>query len=316
MTENKLLSIIIPCYNASYYIEKCISSLQKQTYSYWEAIFINDGSTDNSLFLLENYTQYDSRIKVYTQDNKGAAKARELGISKATGDYLTFLDVDDTLNVNALKYISEKAHDNPDIIVSGFNIIIDDKIQKRTKILLEELDNISYLKKVLVGKYGWELCGKVYKKEMFDSSIHTPSNFRIGEDAAVFIQIVSKANKIIGLNYPTYNYIQHIQSISHIKNSKYAEETLEAAFYIDNYLNKTSIYEEIKNEISAMFLLFYSNSSFRYPLKRTHPYIKAIYNRHLNWNSISKLPLLKSIYIILLVLTNGKIANLISRFKA
>lgn len=315
MTENNLYSIIIPCYNAEDYIDKCIKSIQKQTFPHWEAIFVNDGSSDNTQIILETYAKNDLRIKIHTQENKGAAKARELGISKASGKYITFLDVDDTLEDNAFRRINEIIIKDPDIIVSGFNIIKSQKVIKKTKTSFNELNSISYLKKVLTGECGWELCGKFYKIELFDSTIHSPSDFRIGEDAAVFIQIISKAKLIIGLNYPTYNYIQHSQSISHIKNKKLAEETLQAAFFIEKYLKCTPFYVDIKKEISAMFLLFYSNSSFKYPLKRTHHYIKKIYNNHLNWKSLFIIPRIKSIYIILLVLTNGKVANLFSRFK-
>lgn len=94
MNKQPLISVIIPCYNSQPYIETCVNSLKVQGLSNWEAIFVNDGSKDGSLGVLETYAVQDSRIKVYSQINQGAAKAREYGISKATGIYIMFLDVE------------------------------------------------------------------------------------------------------------------------------------------------------------------------------------------------------------------------------
>ena len=310
-----MISIIIPCYNASNDIDQCFHCLLNQNNNDWEAIFINDGSIDNTFEILKELSRKDARIKVCTQENKGAAKAREYGISKASGEYITFLDVDDTLEPDALEKVVEKLKYNPDLVVANFNIVNFDKKNRRTSIAFEELSSLSYLQKVLIGKYGWELCGKVYKKELFDSSIITPTNFRIGEDAAVFVQIVSRAKKIVGCNYPIYNYIQNSQSASHIKNRKYAEETLLAGQFIEDYLKQQPFYDELKEEISAMHLLFYSNSSFKYTLSRNHPLIKYIIDNHFKINSLLRIPMLKAFYVLFLYLTDGKIAEWLYKLK-
>ena len=310
-----MISIIIPCYNSSNYIDQCFHCLLNQSNSDWEAIFINDGSIDNTLGILKELSRKDSRINVYSQNNQGAAKAREYGISKASGEYITFLDVDDTFEPNALETVSKKFKYNPDLIVANFNIINSNKVIRKTSISFDALNSIAYLKSVLKGKYGWELCGKVYRRELFNSSIITPTNFRIGEDAAVFVQIVSRAKKIIGCNCPIYNYIQYSQSASHIKNKKYAEETLLAGRFIEDYLKQQSFYDEIKEEISAMYLLFYSNSSFKYTLSNKHTLVKYIIDNHLKIISLWRIPLLKAFYVLLLYLTNGKIAELLSKLK-
>lgn len=315
MKEKIKISIIIPCYNSSSYIVTCVDSLKFQSDRNWEAIIINDGSKDNTLSILKSYSEQDLRIKVYSQENQGAAKAREYGISKASGEYITFLDVDDTLEPDALEKVAEKLKYNPDLVVANFNIVNFDKIIRRTSIAFEELSSLSYLQKVLIGKYGWELCGKVYKKELFDLSIITPTNFRIGEDAAVFVQIVSRAKKIVACNYPIYNYIQNFQSASHIKNRKYAEETLLAGQFIEDYLKQQPFYDEIKEEISAMHLLFYSNSSFKYTLPRNHPLVKYIIDNHFKIASLFRIPLLKAFYVLFLYLTDGKIAELFYKLK-
>lgn len=291
------ISVIIPCYNSERYLLSCYTSLQEQDYIYWEAIFINDGSIDSTLDLLTDYSVQDQRVKVYSQPNQGAAKARELGISKATGNYITFLDVDDTLPADALEKMINVFDKNVDIVVSGFNIVKQDRVVKRKTLQCDELDNLTYLKKVLTGKYGWELWAKMYRRELFLQPIKTPEGIRIGEDASVFIQLVIYAKRIKILSEQLYNYIQYNESASHTKSSKYAEETLQAAFFIEKILKETLFYDEIKGEIDAMFLLFYSNSTRKMRLNSNHPLVRNIIVTRGNISAMRRIPLLKVIYI-------------------
>lgn len=292
------ISIVIPCYNGESYVVSCIKTLFSQTYSNWEAIFINDGSTDNTAAILSDYISKDQRIKVYSQSNQGAAKAREYGLSKATGDFITFLDVDDTLQENALEQMLRAFDGDTDIVVSGFNIVKGQSV--RRKILHPcKLPSMDYLKKVLCGKYGWELWAKMYRKDLFTTSIKITQGIRIGEDAAVFIQLVCASRQVKILSEQVYNYIQYAQSASHIRSEKYAEETLQAAFFIENILKDTSYYQEIKPEIDAMFLLFYSNSIRKGNLSKHHPLVKQLRESHWNRPAFLKMPWYKAIYVFL-----------------
>ncbi len=106
------VSVVVPVYNVEKYIKQCIESLLNQTLKDIEIICVDDGSTDNSLHILNELTQKDSRIKIFTQQNKGAGAARNLGISKANGEYLYFLDSDDFTDINLLKEAYEKIKAN------------------------------------------------------------------------------------------------------------------------------------------------------------------------------------------------------------
>ena len=160
------------------------------------------------------------------------------------------------------------------------------------------LNSLTYLKSVLCGKYGWELCSKVYKRQLFNSAISTPKNISIGEDAAVFIQLITKSTVIVGCDYTFYNYIQFSQSASHIQTVEYAEETLLAACFIESYLKKQPFYELIKDEISAMFLLFYSNSTRRAFLVKRHQLLQVLKNKHFRISALRLLPWYKAIYVL------------------
>lgn len=295
--KDSLVSVVIPCYNSEKYIEPSISALKCQSYQNWEAIFVNDGSWDSTEELLQEASLLDDRIRHYSQPNQGAAKARELGISKATGDLIVFLDVDDTLEFKALEIMVDAFERDVDIVVAGYNFVKSNQIVGYRIWNKDLLGNVTYLKKLLSGCYSWELWAKMYRRELFDKPLEIPSEIRIGEDAAVFIQLVCRSRKVRILSDRVYNYIQYPQSASHVKTEKYAEETLQAAFFIENLLKKVPFYEQIRKEIDAMFLLFYSNSSRKKRLKHSHPLVSKLWKEHFNLSAFHKIPFYKAVYI-------------------
>lgn len=112
------ISVIIPVYNVGTYLPRCLSSVQKQTFSNIEILCINDGSTDNSVEILKQYAAIDKRIKIFSQENKGLSFARNRGIEAAGGKYVFFLDADDYLHPQALEILHMAAH------VSGAPVVV------------------------------------------------------------------------------------------------------------------------------------------------------------------------------------------------
>lgn len=127
-----MISVIIPIYNTESYLEQCIQSVINQTYKDLEIILINDGSTDNSGLICQKWKEQDPRIRYIKKENEGQGIARNLGIIRATGEYIIFVDSDDYLDKNLISkvyhYISEQ---NADICVYAHNGI-GDKLYKRT----------------------------------------------------------------------------------------------------------------------------------------------------------------------------------------
>lgn len=292
-----IFTVIVPVYNGQKYISQCLLTVQKQTFSGWECIFIDDGSSDNTLHKLQLYSSKDRRIKVIHQENRGAAQARVTGIKAATGEYLLFLDVDDTLEANALRDISDviqHSHET-DIVVFGLNIIKNHRVKK--KIPEPYHDSVSYLRSVLTGKNGWEMCGKAYKRTLFSTMPEVADNVRIGEDAVFFIQLVLKSKHIAFLEDAYYNYIMQEGSASKKHSDKLAEETMDAAFFIERKLMLADCYKQIEDVIPVMTLLFFSNSTRRGRLKKGSFYSQKI-SQSLSLSTLCRLPWYKSLNVL------------------
>ena len=129
--SNAVVSIIVPVYNTKDYLACCIESLLGQTYTELEIILVDDGSTDDSLDICRNYQMLDSRIHVLHQNNQGVSAARNLGLDAATGDYITFVDSDDELCLNAIEILLNCIRKNQGDIAAGKHIIVpNDEIKK------------------------------------------------------------------------------------------------------------------------------------------------------------------------------------------
>lgn len=113
-----LISIIIPVYNVSLFLEKCLNSVINQTFKNLQIILVDDGSTDNSGIICDNYSKKDSRIEVIHQKNKGLSEARNTGLSLARGEYITFVDSDDYIELDTYSTIFKAIieNKNPDLI--------------------------------------------------------------------------------------------------------------------------------------------------------------------------------------------------------
>lgn len=98
------VSVIIPVYNVEKYLESCLESIKSQTFTDYELILINDGSTDESFAIMRRYAERDARIRIISQSNRGVSAARNLGLSVAEGDYVLFVDSDDTILPDALEH--------------------------------------------------------------------------------------------------------------------------------------------------------------------------------------------------------------------
>lgn len=122
-----LISIIIPCYNQSAFVEACLNAVSKQTYTHWECLLIDDGSTDNTGEICKNWAARDSRFTYYRHQNQGVTKTRDFGLDQAKGDWIQFVDADDLISIDKLEH-SLQFSTASNIIISNFAMIFGEEI--------------------------------------------------------------------------------------------------------------------------------------------------------------------------------------------
>ncbi len=122
MMNNPLVSVVVPVYNTEKYLRRCLDSVLAQTYPDWECLCVNDGSPDNSSAVLEEYSAKDSRIKVFNQENRGISCTRNFALQQAAGEYLIFLDSDDSIHPQLLEIcVYQALRDDSDLVVYGLS---------------------------------------------------------------------------------------------------------------------------------------------------------------------------------------------------
>lgn len=204
------LSIVVPVYNAENFLQKCMESILAQSYVNYELIAIDDGSTDSSLNILKSFEDRDPRIKVFHQENSGPGSARNLGIRHAKGDWIVFIDADDTVDNDYLKMLVDASQD-VDLVLCGMKLFKGDKViysrlfldnvEKKSILPIEEM----FLKLRLYSLSG-PVC-KLFKRSMIHSNnIFFPIDMNLGEDTVFVYSYLQYANSAYILdNYHGYN---------------------------------------------------------------------------------------------------------------
>lgn len=198
MTNDKLVSIIIPVYNASRFLEETINSIQEQTYSNWEAIFIDDCSSDNSYNLIKKYQKEDKRIKlIKNKTNSGSAVSRNNGIDHAEGDYLCFLDADDKWHPKKIeKQLKFMKKLNCEFSFTGYQFA-DEKCNPNGKIVSVP-DKINY-QQTLKNTTIWTSTVMFDMEKLSKEDIYMPNVAR-GQDTATWWKVLKKIDCAYGLN--------------------------------------------------------------------------------------------------------------------
>lgn len=208
------ISIIVPIYNTEKYLERCLQSLINQDYKNIEIILINDGSNDKSISICNTYKNKDNRIIVIDKKHTGVADTRNIGIKKATGDYIGFVDSDDYIDKDMFKNLVEgvekyKCEISMCDLVETYSL--NDEI-KEYKLKHIKMDKKQALEQLLYDKnIGNYMTVKLFKRELFEG-IEFPKE-TLYEDIAIAYKLFNKASNILYIPVPMYHYYQRSDSI-------------------------------------------------------------------------------------------------------
>lgn len=239
------VSIIVPVYNVEVYLEKCLDSLVNQTLKDIEIIIVNDGSPDNSQKIIDKYQKKYKNIKAYLKENGGLSDARNYGIKKANGEYLSFVDSDDYIDTTMLEKMYKLAKkENLDLVVCN-TINIDD-----TGNGIEINSNYNYsddtIKNYLLSPP--MACIRIYKKELFKNI-----KFKKGiyyEDLELTPKLVKYTKKIGFIDEGLYYYYQRVGSI--MKQKEFNNKLLDIFDVLET--NKLELLKEYPDEVEYMYI--------------------------------------------------------------
>lgn len=263
-----LISVIVPVYNVEKLLDKCIKSIQAQTYSNIEIILVDDGSKDSCPQMCDLYANEDKRIQVIHKKNGGLSSARNAGIDEARGEFLLFVDSDDYIDKELCKTVVNCMTEKVDIVSFRFRRVYDDG-QEEIKCTGKKItvSNPQLFKNYISRKdFTHMVCDKMFRTSLFNDLRFMEG--RLAEDLAISYMLFGKTRKVVALDKCYYNYYFRTNSIMGTGSLKLCIDTYKGECEAFEYGNKNyNIFE------------FENNSRFLNQSMKT--YLKLI-NRHGN----------------------------------
>lgn len=206
----KLVSIVVPVHNSSKYLKRCLDSILNQTYKNIEVITVENGSTDDSLEILKSY---EPQIKVIKLDSKSLGTARNSGINASLGDYISFIDSDDTIKKEFIEeLVNSIEYEKSDLSICGIREIHE---EKKEEIIRENFPHKNIGREEIknnLAKFDYGPCNKLYKRDIIiKNKLTFPTNLKY-EDVPFVLGYISSANKISRVSDALYNYHIHSKS--------------------------------------------------------------------------------------------------------
>ena len=300
------VSVILPVYNVEKYIRKCLESLIQQELKEIEIIVVNDGSTDKSLDIINEFMKLDNRIKLVNKNNGGVSAARNSGLMIANGEYVSFVDSDDWVEKSFLFKLYNLAKANScdvagcNFVISGENSKVEYKYPLDEEKIYERQDITSDIaEKIIAGTIKTNVWDKIYKREFLSTnSIKFDEKIIRFEDWYFYVEVCKHMNRCIYINEGLYNY----RIIEGSLSNKYYENFFEMIISMNKrkqlFMNELSIrdeknYRNMRNNFiddiikSINHIIFESNKSLRYKLLTIRKVLNNEFNaKFLNYNFI------------------------------
>lgn len=215
MNQERLVSVIVPIYNVELYLPRCINSIINQTYKNLEVLLVDDGSPDESGKIADEYASRDRRITVFHKENGGLSDARNFALERMSGDFVTFIDSDDFVDLRYIEVlVGLLENSNVNVSMVGCQTFEDDSQttqydgQPFESVVYSEDDALNRALKVELRQSAW---GKLYRKQLFNE-LRFPKGL-LYEDLAIFFDVIDKSNGIVYTPLPLYKYFVRAESI-------------------------------------------------------------------------------------------------------
>ena len=289
-----MISVIMPIYNTAEYLSKSIESVIRQSYSEWELILINDGSTDNSEQVCLEFKTSDDRIHYFKQKNKGVSAARNNGLKQAKGEYVYFMDSDDELLEGCFEEVSRAAADCPDLMYfdmeaidsSGevHNLFPNFKARDCKFISIDDRTNFitkHYFNQELI----YFPCNKIYKREILVSNnIEFNCHMTVGEDLMFTTKYLLYANSVRGIEKKLYKYNIRVNSAMGQNGQKLHINSYVRGLY-DIYLCRNNV-NLSKSAFRDIFMqAIYDQYGKRMNNEHLHEYVRKVSDKLFLWNN-------------------------------
>ena len=227
-----LITIIIPIYNSENHLVRCLDSIYTAKRNFpIELILVNDGSTDNSQTICEEYASKHKNINIISQKNEGLSSARNAGLKIAKGEYISFIDSDDTIESNYFSSLLPYIESKYDVINFGYNRIEDEEVIKQTakNSVLNRNDIIEIITNSSINKFLWFVWRRIYKRSfLLNHNIFFNKDIKYAEDSVFTLEVLSQLNCLVTIEECLYNYIE-------------TQNSLTAQTFKDNLLQKMEI---------------------------------------------------------------------------
>ncbi len=242
-SKKPMISIIIPIYNAKSYVPRCLDSIIKQDFADWEAVIVNDGSTDGIEEVFDYYANKDSRIKTISIKNAGVSNARNVGILNAQGDYIYFLDVDDWLQNNTLSLLKDASADGFDIVQGAYDVVYEDgSVTNDVKFYNKELSGYNaILSEYLLGNIKQSVWNKLIKAQMI-KGITFDTDLAVAEDTKFVYELCKVCSNVKLIDTVTYHYFVRNDSCM---NESLSEKHFQGLKVVDIQLSETKANKEL-----------------------------------------------------------------------
>lgn len=255
--QNKIVSIILPVFNAERFLPQCLDSILRQTYPEWELIAVDDGSKDGSIEILKSYEKRDNRIHIISKENEGVSIARNVALEQTHGDYIYFVDSDDIVMPEALMILVEAMESSHATFVKsdflpideqGKQVFVNKKQVIRRRYDGKVMDSEKFLKKILMKEYFLWTC--LFRKEIIEKyHIQFIPHCRLMEDAAFVADYLLYSDINVYKDACVYGYRKYEGTVSAV-NKDYTEDMMLIKKHIKQY-SKSELHMELSKLIAC-----------------------------------------------------------------